>query len=549
MKITSKSLLAGVLALIGRSAKAQPIPPPSGGGGAAVWGDITGTLSAQTDLNSALGAKAPTASPTLTGTPAAPTATPGTNTTQIATTAFVLSAGPAGSSGDLQKKSGSAFAASVINDTAGAVTITPPAATAGPIIAGTTSTSTSAGNGAAAQEILKVQGADGQATTHNANNSQGGAGGQLRLIAGNGGDNTDNNATSASNHKAGDGGQAEIFSGAGGAGGTGHARGGVGGALSILGGQGGASSNDNGGAGATVTIRGGDAGSTGAAAVGGAGGGISIQAGAGGDTNGGTNGTGGSVSIDAGGHGSSGTGGADGVITIGTDRAASIGIGQSGITTTLNGNVAMPDAVAQPYLTLGGQAYGPLSAITKPPLVSALTWVNQGGATASNVGAGNAILMAAPGSSGDSIRYLHTASYPSTPFTFTVGFKLLCLNADFQIHGIALSDGTKFAAFGMGRNGSLGATAYTFATSTTGGVTIGSIPFTSLLPFAEVYISVADDGTTVTFKIGPDPLNMLSVGSASRATLGLTPTQVGIFLDPNNTNFPAQALFFHWAFS
>lgn len=36
--------------------------------------------------------KAPLASPTLTGTPAAPTAAPGTNTTQLATTAFVAAA-------------------------------------------------------------------------------------------------------------------------------------------------------------------------------------------------------------------------------------------------------------------------------------------------------------------------------------------------------------------------------------------------------------------------------------------------------------------------
>ena len=39
---------------------------------------------------SAIGAKAPLASPTFTGTPAAPTAAANTNTTQIATTAFVM---------------------------------------------------------------------------------------------------------------------------------------------------------------------------------------------------------------------------------------------------------------------------------------------------------------------------------------------------------------------------------------------------------------------------------------------------------------------------
>jgi hypothetical protein len=102
----------------------------------ATWGSITGTLSSQTDLQSALDAKlstataastyaplasptftgtvtipagasisgyattaslssyAPLASPALTGTPTAPTATAGTNTTQIATTAFVTAAIP-----------------------------------------------------------------------------------------------------------------------------------------------------------------------------------------------------------------------------------------------------------------------------------------------------------------------------------------------------------------------------------------------------------------------------------------------------------------------
>lgn len=43
-------------------------------------------------ITNALAAKAPLASPDLTGTPTAPTASGGTNTTQIATTAFVTSA-------------------------------------------------------------------------------------------------------------------------------------------------------------------------------------------------------------------------------------------------------------------------------------------------------------------------------------------------------------------------------------------------------------------------------------------------------------------------
>ena len=87
---------------------------PGAPGAGGVWGAITGTLSAQTDLGTALAGKAtlvhthaeadvtglvadlalkaPLASPALTGTPTAPTAAPGTNTTQIASTAFVVAA-------------------------------------------------------------------------------------------------------------------------------------------------------------------------------------------------------------------------------------------------------------------------------------------------------------------------------------------------------------------------------------------------------------------------------------------------------------------------
>lgn len=67
--------------------------------GSVAWGSITGTLSSQTDLQSALDAKAPLASPTLTGTPLAPTAAVDTNTTQIATTAYVIAQASAAGDG------------------------------------------------------------------------------------------------------------------------------------------------------------------------------------------------------------------------------------------------------------------------------------------------------------------------------------------------------------------------------------------------------------------------------------------------------------------
>lgn len=70
---------------------ANPIINSSGGGGGGgTWGTITGTLSAQIDLQASLDLKANLASAALTGTPSAPTAAGGTNTTQLANTAFVF---------------------------------------------------------------------------------------------------------------------------------------------------------------------------------------------------------------------------------------------------------------------------------------------------------------------------------------------------------------------------------------------------------------------------------------------------------------------------
>jgi hypothetical protein len=60
----------------------------------AVRNDFTaGEVLAAADLNDTFLAKANLASPTFTGTPAGPTAAAGTNTTQLATTAFVQGAG------------------------------------------------------------------------------------------------------------------------------------------------------------------------------------------------------------------------------------------------------------------------------------------------------------------------------------------------------------------------------------------------------------------------------------------------------------------------
>lgn len=83
-------LLKGNGTAISAAAAGTDYLAPAGNGS-----QLTGITESQVSgLTADLAAKAPLASPTFTGTPAAPTATGGTNTTQLATTAFVQAALP-----------------------------------------------------------------------------------------------------------------------------------------------------------------------------------------------------------------------------------------------------------------------------------------------------------------------------------------------------------------------------------------------------------------------------------------------------------------------
>ena len=96
----------------------------------------------------AIAAKAPLAGPTFTGVPAAPTASIGTNTTQLATTAFVLANGSSGTTYNAISGNTTAVAGNVyIVDTGAAVTLTlPSSATIGDIVAVIDGTGTAATN-------------------------------------------------------------------------------------------------------------------------------------------------------------------------------------------------------------------------------------------------------------------------------------------------------------------------------------------------------------------------------------------------------------------
>lgn len=95
---------------IGTSGQVSCVP----GGGSSTWGAITGTLSSQTDLWAYLQTLAPTASPTFTGVPIAPTPPTSDSSGKVATTAWVNAQGYSTGAGNV-----SGPGSSVINDVVG----------------------------------------------------------------------------------------------------------------------------------------------------------------------------------------------------------------------------------------------------------------------------------------------------------------------------------------------------------------------------------------------------------------------------------------------
>lgn len=127
-----------------------------------VWGSITGTLSNQTDLQSELNLKANLASPTFTGIPLAPTAASNTNTTQLATTAFVQTAiSNLINAAPTQLDTLNELAAALGNDANFATTITSQLATKQPVgnyITALTGDVTATGPNSVAATVTRIQG-------------------------------------------------------------------------------------------------------------------------------------------------------------------------------------------------------------------------------------------------------------------------------------------------------------------------------------------------------------------------------------------------------
>jgi hypothetical protein len=228
---------------------------------------------------------------------------------------------------------------------------------------------------------------------------------------------------------------------------------------------------------------------------------------------------------------------------------AIVATGGFSIAIQYGGSGAGGGAFIPPYTTSGGTSYGPIYALIPPPAPSSLTWINQGGATATAVN--GAIQFVTPANSGDSIRALVKA-YPATPFTFTIGFTAAKPSAlNFFRTGIAIGDGTKIVTFSSSFASSISLYSdlleyATWSNSTTfGGTQTATVGVTSVGQL--IFITVTDDGTLITAWASTSPYDLKRLQFAQIArTSFLTPSLIGIFQDANNATFGESALFLHW---
>jgi hypothetical protein len=212
---------------------------------------------------------------------------------------------------------------------------------------------------------------------------------------------------------------------------------------------------------------------------------------------------------------------------------------ESGGTVTVNANAA--GAGTAPFNNMLVPSGGAV-----PPVLSALTWGNQGTATATTNG-GGALTLTNTGSGSDDISMLYKSA-PSTPYTLTIGF-IPGVCRGLSTSGIAFRESSsgKLIIFGFGQSSSPPSL---FLQKFTNYTTFSAAYFSTLAvwPTWIGWISAEDDGTNLTWSVSIDGQTFFQVYQSPRGNFFSTaPNQVGIFIDANTSAMPTSALFVHWS--
>jgi hypothetical protein len=215
-----------------------------------------------------------------------------------------------------------------------------------------------------------------------------------------------------------------------------------------------------------------------------------------------------------------------------------------------NGNTAislsgsaqvMIGITAEDITDLYNQLGGPFT----KPTTSQFTWFSQPtSSTATDTNTG--LVLRAPGNNGDSqVMLERNGSYPSTPFTFTVGLEVAAIAENYETFGLYIRDGstTKNLDFGLLYSNGIDVTCqYWSATST-----YSSSPFAYGCLSIPKFFSLQDDGTNFIFRIGNDLNSMVKIYSVGRTAYFTAPGALGLYMNrnTNTSGLEVAATFFH----
>ncbi len=183
------------------------------------------------------------------------------------------------------------------------------------------------------------------------------------------------------------------------------------------------------------------------------------------------------------------------------------------------------------------------------PLLTNLTWVNQGGATATQ--GTNYLNVVDPAVTGDHWRLL-TQTVPGVPYTLTIGFTPFIQPVQASQVGICLYDSGsgKIVTWQYAYNTGLAGGSYNLAdlhyTNTTTYSATGFAAAFSPSLNSMYFLRVQDNGTNRLLSTSLDGINWTQQFSEGRTTF-LTPTDVGVCADAANTTSPAGMLIGHYS--
>lgn len=235
----------------------------------------------------------------------------------------------------------------------------------------------------------------------------------------------------------------------------------------------------------------------------------------------------------------------------GVGNATTTGAGGSEPGSPSTGDLYLPTS-GQPALErYSGSAWsqwGPFVPLTKPPLVTNWTWVNQGSSTATD-DAGGGIFLSTPGNAGFSISAL-VRTAPSTPYVLTAAFTFHHLATNSQGAGLVLRDssGARAIFFSVGTSSGNPALVVSQCTNVT---TFSTNSFSAtgsaffLMLGGMIFLRISDNGTTRTYEISPDLQHWMTVLSETHTTW-LTANQVGIGVNSNGSSRVTAMNLLHW---